>query len=265
MERRMNDMRLRALPATVVFLAMLVVGGCSVQASQHPIDRNSPGNEAEASDPNATALNSDPYEGYNRTIYKFNYTLDGLIIRPVTQIYRGVIPQQGRNGVSNFLHNLSSPVMMVDSAVQGDPKNTFTHMWRFILNSTLGVAGVFDFASAVGLEGRDTDFGQTLAVYDIDSGHFLMLPLIGPSTTRDMSGRVVDAFADPFNYVGSWGWSLARGGATVIDKRSENMKVLDDTYQNSLDPYATLRSLYLQKRSSDIRKTVRAVKESRHQ
>jgi phospholipid-binding lipoprotein MlaA len=139
--------------------------------------------------------------------------------------------------------------------LQTDPQNSFASFWRFTLNTTVGVGGLFDVASEAGLKYRQTDFGQTMAIYGADAGPYIVLPIIGPSNTRDGIGRVADAFMNPFNYVDQGpGLSIAMWSATAVDKRSTNMKLIDDIYRTSLDPYTTFRSGYTQKRNSDIRR-----------
>lgn len=196
----------------------------------------------------------DPLESFNRAMHHVNYTLDGLVVRPVTKIYRGVVPQVGRKGVSNFLSNLSSPVTLVNSVLQGDPENAFKTFWRFMFNSTFGLGGVIDVAGYYGLHANNEDFGQTMGVYGVEPGAYLVIPVLGPSSARDLPGRVVDFFTDPFNYLVSDGWIAARAGLSAVDTRSRNFKLIDRIYEDSLDPYATIRSGYMQRRQSEINK-----------
>lgn len=196
---------------------------------------------------------ADPLEPYNRAMYQFNYTVDGLILKPVTIGYRAIVPEAGREMVSNFLENLYTPVVFANSVLQGDPQNSFSSFWRFVINTTVGIGGLFDVASEAGLKNRQTDFGQTLALMGARPGPYIVLPIIGPSNIRDAFGRVADACMNPFNYVNT-ATSLAMWSATAIDQRSKNMKLFDDIYTTSLDPYSTFRSAYTQKRASDIRR-----------
>lgn len=197
----------------------------------------------------------DPLSGYNHVMYQFNYTVDGVILRPVTSIYRGIVPEQGRTMVSNFLSNVYSPVVFANSVLQGDPQNSFATLWRFIINTTFGLGGLFDAASEIGLHNRSTGFGDTLGVWGIPSGPYVVLPIIGPSNTRDSVGRLADAFSNPFIYVDQgYGLSMALWGATAIDQRSQNFQLIDDIYHSSLDPYTTMRSGYTQKREADVRR-----------
>jgi phospholipid-binding lipoprotein MlaA len=216
-------------------------------------------------DPDALAAfeeANDPLEPMNRYFFELNYAADELLFKPLAGWYYVALPDFAQDGVRNALRNLRSPIVLANDLFQGETERAGITVGRFLVNSTLGLAGLFDVASEMGLEYHDEDFGQTMAVHGVGSGSYVVIPIIGPSTTRDAWGRVVDAFADPFNYA-EWGWMTARATATVLDKRSANMKILDDTYQTSLDPYATFRSLYLQKRDADIRKAVRSIEDAR--
>ena len=194
----------------------------------------------------------DPIEGVNRAIFEFNHVVDGMLLKPVAQVYRGVVPEWGRQRVSNVLYNLGEPVTVVNSIFQGDDVNAFTSFWRFVINSTFGVLGIFDAASEVGLKPRREDFGQTLYVWGADESPYLVLPLLGPSTLRDGTGLVVDYFIDPFNYedVLKDSEQVIHTVAEVVDSRTTLLPVTDHVEKTSLDPYAAYRSLYLQKRRS---------------
>lgn len=207
----------------------------------------------------AEALDKDPWEPFNRAMFSVNNVLDGLILRPLASIYRGIVPEPGRNAVSRVLENLRSPVDFANSVLQGDPQNSFAVFWRFTINSTVGLGGIFDVAGEeAGLTARNADFGQTMAVYGMQSGPFLFLPILGPSSLRDATGRAVDMAFDPVTYAGDkYEWTAyAKAGANAIDFRARNMKLLDDINNTSLDPYATFRSGYIQRRNAEIRKAL---------
>jgi phospholipid-binding lipoprotein MlaA len=197
---------------------------------------------------------NDPIEPFNRAMFQLNYGLDTVVVRPVTQGYRYVMPDQGRRMVSNAVNNLYTPVVFANSVLQGDIYNSFATFWRFAINSTFGVFGLFDAATEVGLTNRTTDLGETFAFYGADTGPYLVLPLMGPTNVRDALGRAGDTFASPLTYADDW----VRGvgiGVTVVDARSRNMKVLDDIYATSLDPYATMRSGFTQRRADTVKKS----------
>lgn len=196
---------------------------------------------------------ADPAESFNRSMFKINQTLDGILLRPAASIYRGVVPEPGRDVVDNFLQNLSAPVVSANSFLQLNPDRGFKTFWRFVLNTTFGVGGLFDFASQVGLKPTDNDFGLTMARYGVGSGDYLFLPVIGPTNPRDLVGLVVDSLADPFNYYDQ-GATMARGGATILNERTKRYQLLEDINRDSLDPYATIRSGYMQSRAAGVRK-----------
>ena len=207
------------------------------------------------------AVDVDPLEPVNRGVHWFNHIFDVAVLKPVTQAYRFVVPEKGRSMVDNFLTNIYTPVVLVNSVLQRDPQNSFATGWRFILNTTLGVGGLFDFASEVGLHNRQADLGETMAFYGVGTGPYIVLPIIGPSNVRDALGRLGDAFMTPTNYAPGWfkggqGYEIEYGtwALTAINERSKNMSVIDEIYNNSLDPYSTFRSAYTQKRASDIRR-----------
>ncbi len=206
------------------------------------------------STPKGEATEYDPWESFNRPMYQLNYVVDGVVLKPITQVYRGVVPEYGREKVHNFVENLASPITFANSILQGDPENMFITLWRFMFNSTVGIGGLFDVASDLGLHNRKTDFGQTLALYGVENGPYLFLPIMGPSGARDGVGRVADYFTHPAAYVENDTTSLSLWAITAVDARSENYDLIEGIYKSSLDPYATFRSGYIQKRDSDIKK-----------
>lgn len=195
----------------------------------------------------------DPFEPINRGIFEFNTVVDGLLLKPAAQIYRGVVPEYGRERVSNVVNNLGEPVTVVNSVFQGDAENAFTSLWRFIINSTFGVLGIFDAASEVGLKPRSEDFGQTLRVWGIEESPYFVLPILGPSTFGDTTGLVVDWYTNPFNYEGTTNEEFVVGYTVVraIDKRTNLLPVTDELDRTSLSRYAAYRSAYLQNRESE--------------
>lgn len=196
----------------------------------------------------------DPWEPMNRGIYRFNEAFDTVLMRPIAKTYVFVVPEFGRQRVTNVVTNLSEPVNMLNGFLQGSPERGFTSMWRFIINSTLGVAGLFDFAGYnFGLTLKDEDFGQTMGVYGVRSGPYLVLPFLGPSSIRDAFGRIVDWFSNPFNYVDSDEFVYGRVAVTMVDARARNLELLDEIQRTSVDPYATIRSAYAQRRAALIR------------
>lgn len=199
---------------------------------------------------------NDPLEGLNRGIFEFNRVVDGMLIKPAAQIYRGVLPQQAQDSVRNFLRNLRSPVILANDLLQGDGDRAGKTVGRFLVNSTLGVLGLFDVASDLGMPFHDEDFGQTLAVWGVGEGFYLVLPILGPSSPRDLAGLGAEFFLDPVNlylrkedleYL-----TYVRAGVRGVDARARAIDVLDELERTSLDYYAAIRSLYRQQRANDI-------------
>lgn len=204
-----------------------------------------------------TADVSDPLEGLNRAVYGFNEGADILFIRPAAEIYRGTVPDPIRTAVRNFLRNLASPLIIAHQLFQGDLEGAKNATARMLVNTTIGLGGTIDIAADAGLPYQSEDLGQTLAVWGVPDGPYLVLPLIGPSTARDSVGLVGDALADPVNNwavnTGNGAIPTVRSGVSSIDTRSQLIEPIDDLRRNSLDPYAALRSLYLQRRATEIR------------
>jgi len=243
-----NLHRLACLIAAAVLAA--TISGCAT-----PPDRSDPEAYAEYQ-----AIN-DPLEPLNRTVFGFNQAIDAMFLRPLADFYRLLLPPPLREGVHNILSNLRSPVVLANDLLQGEFERAGTTTGRFLINSTLGVGGLADWASDFGLPHHNEDFGQTLAVWGSPEGPFLMLPLVGPSNPRDAVGIAVDSLIlDPFGLLGTLNmdtqWmrtlSYARLGMTIIDARSQNTEELDDLQKSSLDFYAALRSLYRQYRLAEI-------------
>jgi phospholipid-binding lipoprotein MlaA len=205
-----------------------------------------------ASAPGRTT-NADPWEGFNRGVYKFNDTVDRATLKPVAKGYRKVTPRWIRTGVGNFFANLSYPVTIVNQFLQGKAKTGFQDTGRFLVNTTLGVVGLVDVATKVGLEANDEDFGQTLAVWGVGSGPYLTLPFFGPSSLRDAPSRIADYFMGPLTYVDTIPWEAEWGmrGLDLVHSRAELLS-LDPTLQSTFDPYAFIRDAFVQQREYTI-------------
>lgn len=246
---------MRSIPSLRLLTALLLALGLSACASAPP--QSEPEARAEFFETN------DPLEPLNRGIYTFNQGVDTLVVRPATEAYRIFIPQPLRTGVANVLGNLRAPVVFLNDALQGRPDRAEITFSRFLINSTVGVLGVFDVASEWGLPPHTEDFGQTLAIWNGNNngGPFLMLPLLGPSNLRDTVGFGIDLLVDPFGFLGggeiiSTELQYLRTGLSVLDTREQLIEPLDALRRESLDPYAALRSLYRQRRDAEIANTV---------
>jgi phospholipid-binding lipoprotein MlaA len=195
----------------------------------------------------------DPLEPMNRAIFRFNNAADQHVLEPVARTYQKVLPEQVRRSVRNFLANLAAPVILANDILQGDRDKAGDTFDRFMINSTLGVAGLFDVATKLGHEAHWADLGQTLGKYGMKSGPYLMLPLLGPSSVRDSLGRLGDGIADPWNQCClNTPEQVGRYAADGISQREQALGVVDDLRRNSLDFYATVRSAYAQRREAMI-------------
>jgi phospholipid-binding lipoprotein MlaA len=211
--------------------------------------------QATAADGDDQGVN-DPLEGLNRVIFRINDVLDHLIIRPVAIIYKNVVPAPVRRGVTNALNNAWAPISLVNSLLQGDVTNAGHVVERFAVNSTVGIGGVFDVAGHwFHIRARTEDFGQTLGVWGVSPGIYLVLPILGPSDLRDGVGRIVDTASNPITWIGGrYEWvKYTVAGAYILDYRTNNLNTIDTIYNTSIDPYAAIRSLYLQRREADIK------------
>ncbi len=197
----------------------------------------------------------DPLEPVNRAIFAVNDGLDIVVIRPIAEVYRTLLPSFLRRGIGNFLANVATPVTLANDFLQGDLQRAETTMVRFMLNTTAGLGGLNDIAADAGYAKHTEDFGQTLATWGLPSGPYLVLPVLGPSTPRHAVGRVVDMFANP------WFWlladediytRLAPTAVTVINARSELIEELDTVRETSPDYYEAIKNLYVQNRLSEI-------------
>jgi len=193
---------------------------------------------------------NDPFENYNRTMYSINDTLDKAIIKPVAQGYDAVLPDAIERGVSNFFSNLNEITVILNDLLQLKFGQAIDDTGRFLLNSTVGFAGVFDVAGYAGHESNDEDFGQTLGVWGVEQGAYIVLPLLGPSTTRDTFGLVGDILTDPVTYVDDAGARNALTLLKAVDTRANLLGVDNVLEEASEDKYSYVRDAYLQRRES---------------
>lgn len=197
---------------------------------------------------------NDPLEPLNRAVFEFNRAVDRMLLEPVARAYRGVVPDFGRMMVTNFLDNLKSPVILANDLLQGEGDRAGETGGRFLANTIIGLGGLFE---VTGIEFHDEDLGQTLAVWGIDEGPYLVLPLLGPSSFRDVAGLAGQTLAEPVSrYARDAGHAAVpwvRSGMEGIDARSRNIETLDEIERGAIDFYATVRSLYRQHRDDEIR------------
>ena len=195
----------------------------------------------------------DPFESYNRAMYTFNESVDKAVLRPVAQTYRDYTPDAVQTGISNFFDNIGDLNVMVNNLLQFKFEAAVSDFGRILWNSTVGIFGLIDVASHMGLQKHDEDFGQTLAVWGVPDGPYFVLPLLGPSTIRDTVGLVGDIYVDPlfqFEDEGNiyWGAVIVR----FIDRRADLLSASRVLEQAAIDPYVFVRDAYLQHRRNLI-------------
>lgn len=202
---------------------------------------------------------NDPIENTNRKIFAFNQFVDSNAIVPVAKAYRAVFPDPVRDVFRDFLYNLREPLIVVNDTLQGQFDSAGKDIARFVINSTVGMAGTVDVMGRWGVPYHEEDLGITLGTWGVPEGPYLVVPILGPSTPRDLGGQVAEGFGDPFNRLVTGNpWTLywipfARGFVSGIDTRSRYIETLADIERTSLDYYATIRSLYRQRRAALIR------------
>jgi phospholipid-binding lipoprotein MlaA len=201
--------------------------------------------------------NNDPWEPTNRDTLKLNGKIDKYFVIPTVGVYFFLVPQGGRRAVHNFLQNISLPTVFVNDILQGEARRAGQTLARFTINTTVGLGGLFDPAtSKFHIPGHGEDFGQTLAVWGVDEGPYLVLPFFGPQPPRDALGQVVDVFLDPTTHIHFkqhlW-WDVGRYYFTLLDLRGQTYSTVQGIQRGSVDYYASLRSLYRQLRNNEIR------------
>lgn len=236
--------RQKSLPAifqsSLVAVSVIVLAACASNGDAQP---GTPG---------------DPLEPVNRVVFDVNDAVDTVVLRPVAVTYRDNVPTPVQDGVTNFLRNLRTPVILANEVLQGDWQGAEVAAARLFVNTTVGLGGVFDIAGMnKGYEFRSEDFGQTLAVWGAEPGPYLVLPLLGPSTFRDTAGLVVDGAADPVRWTliatSADGLSIGRSVMGVVDGRARAVEATDELRATAFDYYAASRSAYLQLRELSIR------------
>ncbi len=232
----------------VVLFAAAVVSGCATVPPE--------------TDPEARAEyfeTNDPIEPLNRATHAFNEAFDHLLFRPAAEAYRILVPPPVRTGIGNVIDNLLLPRTAANQLLQGKADMAAQAVARFAINSTIGVLGLFDVASELGLPPQFEDFGQTLGVWagTTNGGPYIVLPLLGPSTLRDVFGLGIDLLSDPWGYLGQGdtvrALRIGRTATQAIDSREQLIEPIDSLRAQSLDFYAALRALYQQRRAAEIR------------
>jgi phospholipid-binding lipoprotein MlaA len=222
---------MRSLLAAPLALLLIATGCASTSGTRNP---------------------KDPWEGYNRPMHEINEQLDRAVLKPVAQGYVKVIPEFARAGVSNFFGNLNDVGTGVNNFLQGKPREGATDLGRFAFNSVVGIFGLWDVASAAGLDKHNEDFGQTLGVWGMPSGPYFVIPLLGPSSARDAPARLVDPQYATGRWIDDAAVSWAMFGLDVVNMRAyllQSEKILDEA---ALDRYSFIRDAWLQRRRSQV-------------
>lgn len=188
---------------------------------------------------------SDPIEGFNRGVYKFNNAADKAVLKPISKAYKAVLPDPAERSVSRFFNNLGEPLNIVNNLLQGKIDGALNSTYRFVVNSTLGLFGFFDVAKSYDVEVKNEDFGQTLAVWGVKPGPYIMLPFLGPTNFRDGLGRVVDnSVYFPINSLSDSSSTQSGLFLTQIVSLRAGLLGIDETLDKQLDPYLFLKEAY---------------------
>jgi len=198
----------------------------------------------------------DPWEGFNRRVHAFNNVVDRAVARPLATAYTNVVPRFARTGVSNFFSNLRAPVTITNQLLQGRPDDAWDSLGRFLMNTTLGLGGLFDPASRALVPRRTEDFGQTLGAWGWRSSRYVELPFFGPRTVRDVFGLAGDIPLSPIRTIEEDKVRIALQGLQLVDVRSQ-LLALDDIRDNAVDEYALTRDAWLQRRNYQIQNDLR--------
>lgn len=216
-----------------MIMAVVLVSGCSSVPKEYRDPR-------------------DPWQGYNRAMFKFNTDLDNAFIKPAAKGYRYITPEPVDRGVTNFFNNIADVTSLVNNALQFKLSRAGTDVGRVVVNSTVGLGGFFDVASNIGLPSYKEDFGQTLGYWGFSDGPYFVMPIIGPSSVRDTVGFAGDIAVDPFFSISKdeiyWGFITLR----IVDRRADLLEVGEILDGAAIDPYAFVRDAYLQRRRSQV-------------
>jgi phospholipid-binding lipoprotein MlaA len=228
----------------VAALAVLcVLAGCATRSSGAPAAA-------------AIGDDNDPLEPVNRKVFTFNEFIDRILLRPIAKAYVKIIPQEVRGSIHAALANAKQPIILLNEALEGDPRRLGISLERFTVNTTIGMAGLVDVASRWHIPDEKADFGETLYRWGVASGPYLVLPVLGPSNPRDAFGAAVDSYIDPLTFLanakGLQDIEVPRLVTDGVDQRARVLTALDDLRKNALDFYAELRSLSQQQRAAQL-------------
>lgn len=226
--------------ALVPLAALALLGGCATVPGQDRLAER------------------DPLQRINRGVWGFNQGVDKVVLRPVSGLYRAVAPRPARRGISRIFANLAEPWSFINNMLQGKPDRAFTNLGRFVVNTTIGVGGLADHATKMGLKPAYEDFGQTLATWGVNGGPYVVLPILGPSTLRDGVGMGLAQLGDPYRVclrrcgISNTAQYSATGLEIVSIRADLSESGADGLLDASLDSYSTAKSAYLQRRRAAI-------------
>jgi len=237
-----------------LLIALLLLPGCASIGQDTAIEASDAGSvqgEAESDDRQETG-NGDPWEPLNRKTFAFNEGLDRWILEPVAEAWDFVMPELVQTGVSNVFANLSTPVHLTNDLLQAKPLEAYETLWRGVVNSTVGIAGVFDVATMWEIHESDEDFGQTLGYWGVPGGPYLVLPLLGPSNPRDTLGLVGDSAAHPVRWFVPFYVSAPAAAVDIVNRRAAALESVRAERASAFDFYVFVRSAYVQFRDNRI-------------
>jgi phospholipid-binding lipoprotein MlaA len=249
-----DDIIMRLLLQRLLVVVFLLESACSAALHAGPADKG-PGAAAVADTEPADPGSNDPVEATNRKIFGANMAIDHAVSKPVVTAYKDDVPADLRHGVHNFVTNLGEPKVLVNDLLQGNMLRALNTTGRFVLNSTVGVAGLFDAAATLGMPHHDADFGQTFGVWGIATGPSVQLPALGSSNVRDSIGMVLGLVFNPLSAIPGGamvGITTAGAGGAMVDGRADVLDASDALQKGSLDYYATSRSVSAQRRDAMV-------------
>lgn len=224
------------------------------QPAEKETGEKTPGDEAVPEEETGEEVSeiADPLYPWNNAMYHFNDKLYFWFLKPTTQAYSFVVPEDFRIAVKNFFDNITAPIRIVNNLLQGKFKNAGNEVVRFVVNSTIGIGGLGDAArTELGIKEHDEDFGQTLSTYGVGTGFYVIWPFIGPSSARDTVGLVVDRFLNPATYVNPWEAAAGIKFYGVVNQTSFRIGDYEDLKEAAVDPYVSIRDAYVQNRKKE--------------
>jgi len=235
----MREMVIRVLCTTIAMFAV----GCATSPAV-VVDAGQADAEFDDSGPN------DPWEGFNRKIFSFNEKADIYFLRPVAVGWDFIMPDLVQTAIRNIFSNIRFPIIFVNDVLQAKPIQASEDLGRFLVNTTVGIGGIWDPAKEIGLVGNNEDFGQTLGYWGVSPGPFLVLPLLGPSSPRDSVGLAADSATMPYPYFVAWFVSAAITATNVVNTRAEYIEEIDEERRTALDFYSFQRNAYVSYREN---------------